>query len=235
MLSQQWRDAPERMGTMSPLPYSIEQMVYIFGKFAEDELTTEQVNMLGEEGRSVLIKAWLEGRADPPKMRSMLRRIHSDEFITIAPATGSVTLAGSEGIFTGYLDPDFKNFGTDVPSSPTAEQAVEVHEMIPGMDGNFQTIFDSTGRGLDSMLLTQEQIVMFCRDHRGKLRTEGFGTFFLFKVGEVVKKDLTNLFVAGVCVGGRDLFVLVDRFLNGSVWDGEFWHRFVLPQQTPRT
>ncbi|MFZ2523564.1 MAG: hypothetical protein WAW92_04235 [Minisyncoccia bacterium] len=216
---------------MSPLPYSIEQMIFVFGKFADDGLTAEQVNMLGEEGRSRLIKAWLEGQADAPKMKSVLHRLYEGEVISIRRLAGAGTIAHADRVFSGHIDSDFVAWGTDeLDETTTPKQIVEIHEMV--QNGNFQTIFESVGRPIAELVLTQKQVIAFCEDHRDKLRTEGFGTFFIFKVGPNVLPDLSNLFVARVIVVVRDLYVYVDRFSRSFVWLGRYRHRFVVPQQT---
>ena len=150
----------------------------------------------------------------------VLRRILRDQHIVVAATDGKTTLAKAKDVFV-YIDPDFKNYGCDGASAATSEQPVEVYEMMK--DADFRTIFGGFGENLDRLCLTQDQIKAFCRDHRDKLRTEGYGTFFLFKVrGE--------FFVAGVDVHSGGLHVGVGRFSYSDVWSGGGRHRVVLPQ-----
>lgn len=231
MQSQQRHDVPERMGTMSSL-YSIGLMNELADGLEADGFTSEEVKALISSGRLRGMKSVVEGRAEI-KVHSILHRLYENETVKIAPTTGVETLAEAKNFFTGFLDSSFKNWGTDVPSSPTTEQVVEVHEMV--QDGNFKTIFGSTSRPLDTLLLTQGQIKVFCRDHRDKLRTDGYGTFFAFKVGEEILPDLSNIFVANVYVVGRDLDAFVFRFSYEYVWYGDYRHRVVIPQLTPKS
>lgn len=145
------------------------------------------------------------------------------ESVTLAPTTGSTTLAEAEDVFTGYLDSDFRNWGTNKFGQDTVETTVDIHEM--SKDGNYRTLFGSFGRDLHSLVMTQGQIKEFARTHRHLLRQDGYATFFLFEVkGE--------LFVALVIVSGGGLGVHVHRFGDGHVWIAVSLHRVVVPQLT---
>ena len=77
---------------------------------------------------------------------------------------------------------------------------------------------------LNSLCLTQPQIIHFVEKHKKWLRTDGYGTFFLFKVGE-------ELFVAYVYFDGYGrLKVFVYRFSFDYVWYAGCGHRVVVPQ-----
>ncbi|OGG80990.1 hypothetical protein A3I99_01495 [Candidatus Kaiserbacteria bacterium RIFCSPLOWO2_02_FULL_45_11b] len=141
--------------------------------------------------------------------------------VTLAPTKGSVTIAYAADVFVGYLDPDFKNWGTDVGDKDTAAQTVSVHEM--NRDGTFAQIFGSLGDP-QSLCLTQGQIVEFCRSNRDQLRQGGYATFFLF----VAKGELS---VARVHVFDDQLKVYVRLFGDGHVWGAVCRRRVVVLQQ----
>lgn len=143
------------------------------------------------------------------------------ETVTLAPTQGDVTLAEATDVFTGWLDGDFINWGTNAPGEDTDETAVDVHEMT--RDGTFQTLFESLGDPRQ-LALSQGQIVEFCRNHRESLRQEGYGTFLLFEVSG-------ELFVADVRVGGGELESFVRRFGRDRVWSADRRHRLVVQQQ----
>jgi len=143
------------------------------------------------------------------------------ETSTLAPTKGDVTLAEANNVFS-WLDGDFKNWGTDVPSEDTVKAEVDVYEME--CDRNYGTLFGLLGDPR-KLCLTQGQIVEFCRSHRDSLRQEGYGTFFLFKVKDV-------LFVANVSVVGGRLEANVYRFDDDAVWHAGSRHRLVVQQQT---
>jgi hypothetical protein len=77
---------------------------------------------------------------------------------------------------------------------------------------------------LNKLVMTQSQIIQFVQKHRKWLRTDGYATFFLFKVGD-------EFFVADVFFNddGR-LEVYVYRFSDDDVWRAEVRHRIVIPQ-----
>ncbi len=154
----------------------------------------------------------------------ILRLISGGEQIVIGATSGTKTIASSTDIFTWGIDPDFENWGLDVPGQATPAKLVQVHEMV--QDGDFKTIYGSVGRDLDALCLTQEQIVAFVRGHKKWLRTSGYATLFLFKVAD-------EFFVAGVNLyddGRPDAHV--HRFSNDNVWNAVSRRRIVLPQLT---
>ena len=140
--------------------------------------------------------------------------------VNLAPTKGSVTIAEAKEIFTGYLDPNFKNWGTDVAGKDTVANAVGVHEM--SQDGTFAEFFSSLGDP-QSLCLTQGQIVEFCRSNRDQLRQDGFATFFLF----MAKYEL---FVADVNVDAGRLKGCIHRFGYDYLWFADYRRRVVVQQ-----
>ncbi len=112
--------------------------------------------------------------------KSILRRLYIDEEIIVGPTTGIETIANAGNIFTGFLDSDFKNWGTDKPSGvvtkPTPAEVYELHKKA-----TFRQILVSFGREIDLLCWEQGQIINFCHEHRDKLHPEGWMTFFIFK------------------------------------------------------
>ncbi len=155
------------------------------------------------------------------------RLISGAETLTIPATVGKRTIAKAKKVFTAYLDADFKGWGLDIESNPTPETLVEVHELI--RDGNFAQIYGDLDVPLTKLVLTQDQIIAFVETHKKWLRTDGYGTFFLFK--ENVKGE-DKFFVAGVRVVSGGLDVGVDEFSSDYVWYGVYSHRFVIPQLT---
>lgn len=98
-----------------------------------------------------------------------------------------------------------------------------VYEQV--MDGTFAQLFESLGDKDRLCFASREQIDEFCRVHRDRLRSSGYGNFFLYKEGE-------NFFVASVHVhdDGR-LEVYVFEFSIDYVWYAGYGRRFVAPQQ----
>lgn len=141
--------------------------------------------------------------------------------ITITATDGTETLAEAGDVFA-YIDPDFNNWGCNIPTQPTQDVDVEVRELIN--DGKFTQIFGSFDVDLEKLVFTPAQIKSFAKNHRDWLRTEVWATFFLFKVGN-------EFFVVRMYVDGDGrLMVDVFRFSRDRVWDAESRLRIVVPQ-----
>jgi hypothetical protein len=157
-------------------------------------------------------------------LTNYVKLISGAETLELNETDGKATIAKAEDTFPGWIDRDFENYGTNVQSPATKKTKVTVHEIIK--DGTFAEIFNGMSDDLNKLVMTQSQIIQFVRKYRQWLRTDGFATFFLFKVGN-------EFFVARVRfgVGGR-LGVYVYRFSSDDVWDAEDRHRIVVPQLT---
>jgi hypothetical protein len=146
------------------------------------------------------------------------------ESVLLAPTKGFGALAKSSGIFTGSIDPDFQEWGTDVPGKNTSKCFVDVHELA--RDGNCGDMFRALG-SLSPRCLTQGQIAEFCCFHRESLLQDGHGTFFLFMVrGEPL--------VADIIVSHGELHARVRRFDADFVWRADDCHRVVVKHSTTK-
>jgi hypothetical protein len=145
------------------------------------------------------------------------------ESILIDACDGKEILADAKDVFKSGIDSDFKNWNTNKPGKNTEETAVQVHEIVK--DSTFAQMFGSFGTDLDKLCLTQSQIKNFCKKNPNWLRTDGYATFFLFKVGD-------QFFVAYVYVDSDGFCVDVLRFEYVYVWNAVYAPRFVVPQQT---
>lgn len=193
-------------------------------------LTADLFNKLRNETISVeeFEKFLTLSKADRTKLfgtpvvaEAILRNISGAEVLKLDACDGKTTIADSKNIFSS-IDSDFKVYGANTKGIATTETAVEVYEMVK--DANFVQMFGSLSTDLDTLCVTQSQILNFIAKHRGMLRTEGYATFFLFKSGE-------NFFVAFVgFAGGGSLEVYVRRFEYGGVWGASNRHRVVVPQ-----
>jgi hypothetical protein len=140
--------------------------------------------------------------------------------IKIPALTPKDTITDSE--LFGWVDSDFKNYGINDHDFKTQRTTFAVLEM--DTDGTFENMFSSISYDLDSMVITPSQILHFVEKHKDMLRTGGWATFFLLKVGR-------DFFVARVGFDevGR-LRVNVFRFSYDYVWGAEYRYRFVVPQ-----
>jgi hypothetical protein len=174
------------------------------------------IQAIVKEKTKELVAAFVEN------ISGIVKLISGAETLELDKTDGKATIAKAKDTFPGYIDGNFEGWGCDVKSEPTGKTRVSVHEMVK--DGTFAQIFGGMSDDLNSLCLTQPQIIHFVEKHKKWLRTDGYGTFFLFKVGE-------ELFVADVGFGGYGrLEVSVLRFSYGNVWHAEYGHRVVVPQ-----
>lgn len=181
---------------------------------------------------------------DPKKVKDALQKINEGKFmdvivhtrkiknpiLTLISGNGSLILDELDGkellseakdVFN-YIDSDFKSYGANERGKATKETSVNVYEMAK--DATFSQMFGSLSEDVRSLCFTQSQIKNFVKKHRNHLRTDGWGTFFLFESNE-------QFFVARVFVDSSvGLLVLVYGFENSFIWDGESRDRVVVPQ-----
>lgn len=132
-------------------------------------------------------------------------------------ACSKADISDAKSIFTGWLDSDFKNWNLkdECDANPMEMAVLEMDK-----DATFKEIFTDP----EKMIVTQGQILSFVQNHKDKLRTDGYATFFLFKAGN-------EFFVVDVYFRDDGLLeVNVDRFSHGLVWDAGYRHRIVVPQ-----
>lgn len=181
---------------------------------AQGNKVNEYVNAKVAEALNTIVAELAENRV------GRLRLISGGERVAIAATNGKDTLAKAKDVFY-YIDPNFKNWGTDKKFDDTPETEVAVYETIE--DGTFVQYFGGFGENFNRLCLTQAQIKAFCRDNRQWLRTDCYATFFLFKVG-------FEFFVASVRVFADGLHVCIGPFSGDDVWNGEYRRRIVVPK-----
>ena len=149
-----------------------------------------------------------------------LKLISSGQALVIDACDGANVLADANDVFA-YIDSDLKNWKADQKGFASGETFVEVYEMEK--DGTFAQLFGSLSPDLQKLCLTQEQIIGFVKKHRDWIRTDGYGTFFLFVSNE-------RYFVANVDLSDALLSVSVIRFERSNVWRAGHRRRVVVPQ-----
>lgn len=135
-------------------------------------------------------------------------------------ATKSKNISQAEDVFTGYIDSDFKNLNNK--QKETKAQTVEILEV--DKDSTFAQMFTLP----KNQILTQSQIIEFCKTYKDDLRQNGYSTFFLFE-------ENNQFFVADVYVEDGGLEVRVYEFLIDYVWDAGYRRRLVIPQLDSKT
>ena len=150
-----------------------------------------------------------------------LKLISGDTEIVIGETDGTGMIAGASNVFPGGIDSDFVNYGTNVKGKSTKKTKAQVFEMVK--DGTFAQIFGGFGENLDRLCWEQDQIKLFVKDHAKWLHTDGYGTFFLFKVKGEFFVSSVDRSEGGLGVGAR-------RLSRGHVWLAVGRHRIVVPQ-----
>jgi hypothetical protein len=148
-------------------------------------------------------------------------RLLHDKDIIIRATNGDERFTNAERIFTGQLHPDFKKWRCGESLSSARQTRVQIFEMVE--NGTLNDLYRSPAIELDSLCLTESQIIEFVRSHHMWLRRRGFATFFLFKNG-------SEFLVARIqYVSHGYLYAKPYRLSHDKVWDAKYQHRFVLP------
>lgn len=146
---------------------------------------------------------------EPAVVKKYLRQLFTD--LEVGATDGTETFKSS-GLFTGGI------YGLAVPiaakGKATLVTKATVWEMI--LDGMFSLLFGSLGQGRKRW--TEAQVVRFCRDHRDKLRTQGYATFFEME-GDVVASVYFD--------DSGQLHVYVYSFSYDDDWYATYRHRLV--------
>lgn len=166
-----------------------------------------------------------------PRLPSITSVVKSG--LPIGVSTGEETFVEASGFFTGWIDPDFVNWGCNVPSRATNPAMADLHKLTK--NGDFRHIFggiaSKLGVELDRLIPEQGQAVTFYRAHRQLLRKNRW-LFVPFKIGDEILPDFSNVFVAFTRLDddGHPR-VSVDRFSYDDVWSAEIDGQFVVLQQ----
>ncbi len=140
--------------------------------------------------------------------------------IMIGNTDGEDTIAGATDFFTGGIDPDFEEYGTDVGGNPKDGTPAQVYQLIE--DGSFAQMLAIFEKNPDQLCFEQDQILFFCRYYATWLPTELYATFFPFKVkGEY--------FLAGVRRPGGQPAVSAYYRKDERIWHAKYGYRLVLP------
>ncbi|MFH1820540.1 MAG: hypothetical protein ABH805_01350 [Candidatus Nealsonbacteria bacterium] len=154
-------------------------------------------------------------------INKFLKLISGDEILSLDAVDGTETLANAKDVFN-YIDSDLKNWGVDEEGPSTEKTIVDVYEMVK--DATFSQMFGELNVDMRKLCLTQHQIKKFVEKHRKWLRTDGYGTFFLFE-------SKGNFFVAFTFVTSfGELGVRVNQFEYSDVWCAELRPRVVVSQ-----
>ena len=143
---------------------------------------------------------------------SILRLISGTEKLAIEALDGKACISDAKKVFF-RIDKDFKEWGLDQSGSATGETLVDVSEIVK--DATFVQIFTGISSNLEKIVMTQAQIIYFCKKHLDWLRQEKYATFFLTKVAGECSDEYFVVFVHVVPEGQ---LIYVGRLGNNKIW-----------------
>ncbi len=136
--------------------------------------------------------------------------------IELESTKGTKLIRDARYVFSGYISSGFDEYIEK--SKATGRIQMNVSQMME--DSTFKDMFPFP----EKQLVTQEQIIEFCKNYKDLLRKDGYATFFLFK-------NKGEFFVARVGFGGDGrLEVGVSPFSSDGVWGAECQYLVVSPQ-----
>jgi hypothetical protein len=157
-------------------------------------------------------------------MEKISRLLSGDENLVIEALDGSMYIVDAEDTFTSHIEGDFKAWALIGCNVATPETIVDVDEIVS--DAILAQIFFGLTHDLEKIVMTQHQIIVFCRKYPHWLREEKFSTFFLTKV----RREYLVIRV-GISNSGPGASVI--RFGDSKVLDGEARRRVVYPRLKP--
>lgn len=150
-----------------------------------------------------------------------LRLLSGNDELMIEALNGRAYISHCKKTFQLPVDNDFKLLGLNRSGPATPKILVDVREIISDM--SFIEIFSSIDPDLDKSVMTQAQIIRFCKKHPDKLRDQGLSTLFLTKMG-------LSYFVVNVCRCKDALFVYVHNLLTESSCKSDYLYRVASPR-----
>jgi len=162
---------------------------------------------------SLILTANLAGQAPKNKAKAVRTEM------TIEALNGRETIATAKRCFS-LIDTDFTLWGLNNPG-PSTEKTNLMFYWPNTEDSTFCRLFNGPDRGLDTMTLTQHQIIRFCRKYAAILR--GYTNFFIFK-------DNGEYFVAIVYKDQNDLIAVARKRFLAFIWLGDLPRRLIIPR-----
>ncbi len=205
------------MGVFVTIISGLVELVKSFGGSIEDlyHLGTPEGRQKLEAVARIIVGELKEMKTE------FLRLISGSENLILDACSGAEILADANDIFS-YIDSDLRKWGADQKGQATAGTPVKVYEIEK--DAMFSQMFNSLSNDPRRLCLSQNQIISFVNKYRNWLRTDGYGTFFLFESSG--QFFVAHLFFFSV----GTLRVSVARFGDSFVWSAESRHRLVAPQ-----
>lgn len=141
--------------------------------------------------------------------------------LMIEALNGRAYISHTKKTFVLPVDEDFINLGLNKRGPATPETLLEVREIVA--DSSFFEVFSSLDPNLDKAVMTQAQIIRFCKKHPDWLRNGGLSTLFLTKSEE-------KYYVVNVCRCDNYLFAYVHSLIMNNTCQSKYRYRVVSPK-----
>ncbi len=165
-----------------------------------------------------------------------LELISGGEKMIIEASNGKEIIGRSKDTSKSYVDSNFKDYGLEKPGAATAKTQLDVYEIVK--DATFVQMLDSLTSDWNKLVMSQAQIIIFCKKYKDWIRHEGHGTFFLVKKDAKRSATINNLFVVDVDMHSAglsfdyfaELHFRVYHLDYSTIWHITHLYQFVVPQ-----
>ncbi len=158
-------------------------------------------------------------------MKKIKNEIKFLECLTVArtliveASNGRDAIIDATDVFESYINPDFAAPGWLHPEEATPETEVRVYRLIN--NGKLPEIFYNINQKAEELVMSQSQIIKFCKKYRGWL-CHDYPTFFL-------TKNYGKYIVVSVGVRANGLHISTRDFRDKQEYRAIRRYRFVAP------
>ncbi|KKU47546.1 MAG: hypothetical protein UX67_C0034G0011 [Candidatus Woesebacteria bacterium GW2011_GWF2_46_8] len=151
---------------------------------------------------------------------SDVRLISGGESLVIEPQDGQAVIARAEKIFK-EIDADFRKWELDRHGKRTDTILVDVYELVS--DAVFLDMFSCISLEWDKLVMTQSQVIWFCRKYPKWIRRI-HPTLFLMD-------EFDDYYIASIRYYRPDLHAGVFHFSYDYNWKSKYPPRIVVPHR----
>lgn len=187
------------------------------------------------------VKKWfLEEESSSPSEKSIITLLYEETSLTIDSCIGNRTIANAKKTFKSFIIPQYKEWDTNIPSYPTPDTPCQIYEL--NYREELIDIFSAISDDINSLCLTQDQIITFCTKYPEYLSNYPCATFFLFRVFDrffvcaisVIPKDpgsnSDSFFVEGFGMCSSGLGASLGKLEKNFILKEKLSHHIVIPK-----
>lgn len=166
-----------------------------------------------------------------PQTDIQIKKVFSG--VTISPGRKGQTLLEATDVFKanrGFLLKNQDGWEPKRPAGKLESVSCDVYEMQPGSNADFSHIYEKMKTLSSRTLLTQEQIVAYCKEHRDKLSPMG-SNFFFFQELHGEKSEVLCAYVHFYAQGASEELAVWIRGKDepSPLWEGKDHNRIFIP------